>query len=257
MDARAVAQRLVSALLPLVLFPLALLSFHRFDPERVRSAGPSERAGLTAQLNVLVKPLTRRIAAVPLIGRVASDAMLTFAIHPAAAILALVIIAASIASAATIPVTFAAAALLVADVASRETGSGTTALSWAAPRLREWFVAWKFGSSLLLAGILLAIPLARTAAEDPSRVVPMLTGIVLITAAATALGIVTSNPKTFIVLFLTFWYIVVNDHGATPTLDFAGWFGAVPAHASAVYAGIAVGLLGVAAVIHRLKLAHS
>lgn len=256
MEARAVAQRLASALLPLVLFPIALLSFHRFNPERVRSAGPGERAGFIAQLNVLVKPLTRRVAAVPLIGGVASDAMLTFAIHPAAAILALAVIAAPIASAATIPVTFAAVALLVADVASREASSGTTALSWAAPHLREWFVAWKFGSSLLLAGVLLAIPLARTAAEHPARVIPMLTGIVLIAAAATSLGILSSNPKTFIVLFLTFWYVVVNDHGATPALDFAGWFGSVPTGAIAVYAAISAGLIGVAAVIHKLKLAH-
>ncbi|HEY0591732.1 MAG TPA: hypothetical protein VGF40_08185, partial [Thermoanaerobaculia bacterium] len=108
----------------------------------------------------------------------------------------------------------------------------------------------------LLAGALLAIPLARTAAEHPARVIPMLTGIVLIAAAATSLGILSSNPKTFIVLFLTFWYVVVNDHGATPALDFAGWFGSVPSGAIAVYAAISAGLIGVAAVIHKLKLAH-
>ena len=46
--------------------------------------------------------------------------------------------------------------------------------------------------------------------------------ILFTSAAATALGIVSSNPKTFIVAFLTFWYITTQDKGASPSLDFAG-----------------------------------
>ncbi|MFN2442732.1 MAG: hypothetical protein ABR517_08615, partial [Thermoanaerobaculia bacterium] len=60
------------------------------------------------------------------------------------------------------------------------------------------------------------------------------------------LGIVTRNPKAFLVLFLLYWYVTVNDRGATAALDFGGFFGeAVPMHAAA-FAG-AAGVMAVAA----------
>ena len=69
-------------------------------------------------------------------------------------------------------------------------------------------------------------------------------------AASTALGIISSNPKTFIVAFLTFWYIALNDKGASPALDFAGWFGRTTPSVSAAYATIAIALLVLAQLFH-------
>ena len=53
----------------------------------------------------------------------------------------------------------------------------------------------------------------------------LLVGIAFVAATATSLGVLTVNAKTFIVVFLSFWYLVVNDRGANPWLDFAGFYG--------------------------------
>ena len=47
-----------------------------------------------------------------------------------------------------------------------------------------------------------------------------------------------SFPKTFIVLFLTFWYIALSDKGQSPSLDFAGWYGTATPAVIAAYAAI-------------------
>src|SRR5688572_33226105 len=56
-------------------------------------------------------------------------------------------------------------------------------------------------------------------AEDGIR------GLTVTGVQTCALPIFSSNPKTFIVAFLTFWYIALSDKGASPALDFADWFG--------------------------------
>ena len=63
-----------------------------------------------------------------------------------------------------------------------------------------------------------------------------------------------SNPRTFIVLFLSFWYVVVSDRGATPVLDFAGLYGTPAPAVTAAYAALAVLLLLAAAAVHRVRL---
>jgi hypothetical protein len=47
-----------------------------------------------------------------------------------------------------------------------------------------------------------------------------------------------TDPKTFIVLFLTFWYVVVNDGGKTKSLDFAGFYGTPATGVIVMYAAI-------------------
>src|SRR5262249_26989235 len=55
-------------------------------------------------------------------------------------------------------------------------------------------------------------------------------------------------------LFLSFWYATVNDHGATPALDFAGYYGKATPAVMAAYAAIGVGVLAVAQVVYSLRL---
>ena len=71
---------------------------------------------------------------------------------------------------------------------------------------------------------------------------------------ATALGILSANPKTFIVSFLTFWYIALSDKGASPALDFAGWFGKTTPSVSLAYALIALAFLTLAQLFHLWEL---
>jgi ABC-type multidrug transport system permease subunit len=88
----------------------------------------------------------------------------------------------------------------------------------------------------------------------PSSALPLLLGVVFTAAAATFLGVVSSNPKTFIVGFLTFWYIALSDKGATPALDFAGWFGKTTPAVVAAYAAVTLALLAAAQVFHASDL---
>ncbi|HEX6088114.1 MAG TPA: hypothetical protein VF266_26525, partial [Thermoanaerobaculia bacterium] len=153
-----------------------------------------------------------------------------------------------------LPLATAGCAIAIADIASREKRAGTSALIFAAPHLRERFVFWKFSSSLFVALAFLGVPLACAIRTRPQMTVALLAGIVFITAAATMLGIVSANPKTFIVGFLSFWYIAVQDRGASPEFDFAGWFGTATPAIIAAYAGSALLLLAAAQLFHAHEL---
>jgi hypothetical protein len=267
-----VLPRIVSTLWPMSLLLVARLFFHRFDPARVRSM-PNEKSHGTwiGRFNRMSKPIARLIVragnavaalpGVPLLARTAmTDALATIAQFPLASI---AMIGFSVASLATdvkshfegvLPFAFAACAIALADIACREKRAGTTALVYATPGLRARFVVWKFASTLLVAIAFLGIPIARAIALRPGSALPLLVSIVFLSAASTALGILSSNPKTFIVAFLTFWYIALSDKGASPALDFAGWFGKSTPAVSVAYAAIAVAFLTLAQLFHVWEL---
>ena len=267
-----VLPRLVSTIWPMSLLVVARVFFHRFDPARVRSM-PNEKAHRSwiGRLNFLSKPLARlfvrfgqaiaSLPGMPLIVRTSmTDAMATIAQFPLAVV---AIIGFSLASMGTdakslfegaLPFAFAACAIALADIACREKRAGTTALVYAAPGLRARFVIWKFASTLFVAAAFLAIPIARAIALRPASTLPLLVSVLFLCAASTALGIVSSNPKTFIVAFLTFWYIALSDKGASPGLDFADWFGKTTPSVTAAYAGIALAFLMLAQLVHVWEL---
>ena len=80
-----------------------------------------------------------------------------------------------------------------------------------------------------------------------------LVGAFLTVAAATALGTISGNAKTFIVLFLSFWYVVINDKGAMPALDFAGFYGKATPAIMVTYALIAIALLAAATLADAIR----
>lgn len=270
---RWIAFRVGATLWPLVLLVAARLFFHRFDPARVRAVG-NERARRSwlGRLNLLAKPLARVVvrlgnaiavatSRLPIVPAVVTDASGTFAAFPlaAAGALAFAIAAAAADDAGSLftgvlPVAFAGMAIAVADVASREKRAGTLPLVFAAPSLRRGFVWWKFASSLLVALAFLAVPLASAVMTRPHAAIALAVAVVFITAAATALGVVSANPKTFLVLFLTFWYVVMSEKGQSPALDFAGWFGTVTPQVIAVYALLATAMLASAHAYHSWEL---
>ncbi|HEV2721100.1 MAG TPA: hypothetical protein VG323_13850, partial [Thermoanaerobaculia bacterium] len=232
-------QRLVSMLVPLPLLLLARASFHRFDPVRVRVAPKAERRWL-ARLNALLKPLTRVLLRMPAARSLplaaVADAQLSVALVPGVAIAAIVSIA--------LPrwIAFLVMAISISDVASRDARANTLSLLYAAPRLREHFVAWKTMSASILAAVFVLRHLL-----DPACVA----GAFFTVAAAVALGTISGNAKTFIVLFLSFWYIVVSDKGATAALDFAGFYGKASLSIPLTYAAIGAALLALATLIRR------
>jgi len=240
------ATRLVSTIAPIPFLLIARVFFHRFDPARIRAAGAKGKRGWMRGINALAKPFARMFAAIPVRGAAMTDAMMTFATTPFTGIALIGISIAAFANAKSLPITFAIAAVFIADIASRDRRAGTTALISASPRLRENLVLWKFASSSIVAAILLIVPIVR----NPIAII----GILLIAAAATSLGVISGNPKTFIVLFLTFWYVVVNDGGKTKSLDFAAFYGTPAMSVMVMYAAISIAFVIAAAIVHRARL---
>lgn len=230
------AQRLVAMLVPLPLLLVARASFHRFDPVRVRVAAKAERRWL-ARANALLRPLTRPLLRMPAARSLplaaVADAQLTIALLPP---VALAIVAAAVVR--NLPFVFVAMAVSIADVASRDVRANTLTLLQSAPRLREHFVAWKAMSASLVALLFVC--------TYPS---PATLAGAFFAAAATAL----SNPKAFLLLFLSFWYVVVNDKGATPALDFGGFYGRSTPGIVAMYAVLGVVMLVGAAAMDRMR----
>ena len=259
--------RLVSLFAPLLLLPVAALFFHRFDPVRTKQISGKGRRNWLGKIQNLFKPLSRRtVALLTIPGRGGSflgamwiDALLTLTLLPFAfmAFLAITITSIFAPPAGTLPVVFAALAVFVSDMATRDGRAGTLASVRAIPRLRENYVWWKLGSTLLLSFLLCAGPLLRTISHGWPAVAALVCGIVLVASTATALGILTANPKTFIVGFLTFWYVVVNDKGASPLLDFAGFYDRFTSTTIALYTCISIAAIAVAQIFYRIRLART
>ncbi|MDQ6623934.1 MAG: hypothetical protein M3Y86_10700 [Verrucomicrobiota bacterium] len=262
-----IVPRLISLVLPLGLLPLAALVFHRFDPVRTgRSSGRAQRKWI-GKLQSLAKPLSRRVVALLAIparnhslgAAIWLDGVLTFTLSPLTLFAFLGVSVAAIFARADglLPIVFALLAIVIADVATRDVRAGTTASLYAISRLRENFVWWKFGSTCVCSFLFCAVPLLASALHGGGRFLALCIGILFVGASATALGVLTANAKTFIVAFLSFWYLVVNDKGATPMLDFAGFYGSATARTIALYGAMALGAVTLAHVVHRARLARA
>lgn len=247
--------RLSSTFAPLLILGIALLFFHRFDPARVR-AHTARNGKWMQRLNAIAKPFTFPLTMLTRSGgALIADARTSIASAPLAAIAFIAITIATLgAGHDVLMIAVAPAAVFIADIASRERRAGTTALVYAAPRLRERFVFWKLGSSIVVATLILAAPVVHTALTHPGSLLALLVGIAFLCAAATSLGIISSNPKTFVVLFLIYWYIVVNDKGQTPYLDFAGFFKTPPVWVTLIYAALTLAFIAAAEAVHRVRL---
>ena len=261
--------RLTALVLPFALLPIAFARFHRFDPARV-SAKPIRRPGLRlGRLPAWLMKLTKAVRLLPPIGRdgntsllgaARADAVVGLTMFPGAGLAALAFAVATAVSTidlmrgTVLPVLVVTLAVLVAGISSREARSGTMSLVLAAPHLQRHFVAWKLLSTLMVSALFVLIPLLRLVAVYPRSALALLVGTVLISASATFLGILTSNPKTFLVSFLSFWYVVVNSGSSFPNLDFAGFHGTATMAVVTAYLTIAIAFTALAVAAYRLRL---
>jgi len=258
--------RVMSLLTPLLLLPVAALFFHRFDPVRTKRVSGKGHRNWIGRIQNLFKPLSRRFVSLLMlpgrsgsfIGAIWTDAALTFTLHPFVFVAFVAITVASCFAPlpGLLPIVFAVVALIVSDVSTRDGRAGTTASVRSISRLRENYVWWKLGSTCVLSFLLCAVPLLRMLGHGPLAFAALFCGIVFVAATATALGIATANPKTFIVGFLTFWYVVVNDKGLNPSLDFAGFYGRFSSSTIALYSAISIGSIVVAQMFYRARLAR-
>jgi hypothetical protein len=258
--------RLISLLVPLALLPVAALFFHRFDPMRTGRVSGKGRRNWLGKIQNLFKPLSRRAVSLltfpgrggSFLGAIWTDAALTLTLFPFVFVAFVGLTIASLIAplAGILPIVFAVIALIISDVSTRDARAGTTASVRSISRLRENYVSWKLGSSCLLSFLLCMVPLLRTIAHGPLALAALVGGIVFVASTATALGVTTANPKTFIVGFLTFWYVVVNDKGANPMLDFAGFSGRSTPRTLFLYAVISMFAIALAQLLYRIRLAR-
>lgn len=257
--------RLVSTLYPMLFLLPALLAFHRFNPVKLKTSAGRAHHSWIARINSWLKPVTRRILS-PVVSTssgsrsfrksVVADALLTFELNPVSVLLALGLSAAAVVKppAVILPVIFTLFSVILSDIATREGAAGTTGLAFSSPFLKQRFILWKFLSCAITVLIFCAVPLMKMVFSNPSAAASLLIGVVMTAAAATALGSMTSNPKTFIVVALLFMYVVMNDGGHTPGFDFAGWFGIATLEVKATYAITAAIFLAAAELQYRWKL---
>ena len=254
----ALGARAASLLAPLLLFPLALALFRRFDPARTRTA-VGGRLQVPTEVTRIAGALTR-----PLLGplqRLAPDVALTFRARPLVALAVPVIVVLSLSlpplsvREGLLPVVFAFVSIALADVATREAASGTTAVVFAAPGRREGFAVWKLGSAAVAALLLGGAPALRLLPAEPRSAVSASIGLLLLAFSAVALGIATGTPKTFMAASLALWYLGLNAREA-PALDYAGWWAKATPATQAGWLVAAISAAALALGAHRLRLAR-
>jgi hypothetical protein len=94
----------------------------------------------------------------------------------------------------------------------------------------------------------------RLAFASPAFLLSFGVGVLAMVAAATSLGVISSTPKTFVVVFLTYLYLVASDHGASAALDFAGFYEKATLRVTLTYAVAAVAFLALAQVVYGWRL---
>jgi hypothetical protein len=262
--------RLGALFTPLPLLAIALYAFHRFDPARVQSGRARSRRSWLAAINNACRPLLRVL---PAAGRATTsrsslwsaalvDARLTLTMVPLALLAAAGIAVATAANAANdvmrgvLPAAFAMAGLIVADVSCREFRVDTLGLIHAVPLLKSRFVWWKLTSAGIVAGVFLALPLVRSAVTVPSSLPALVTGVFVMTALAVSLGVISGTPKTFVVVFLSYMYVVTNDGGRSPALDFAGFYRQATPLITALYGTVGGVMLCLAQIAYARRLSR-
>jgi hypothetical protein len=260
------ASRVGSLLTPLLLLVVARVFFHRFDPVRVRVAASSGHRGWGARINLLLKPFSRLLQLASwtpkrpsLASAALIDARMTLAAMPIAIVAVLGFAIAALASSpgairsGILPLAFATAAVFIADIPCRERRAGTLGLAFAAPVIKSRFIAWKLLASIAVASAFVLVPALLASRTDVALLPATIIGVLFIAAMSTALGVASSNSKSFIVLFLTFFYVVMNDKGS-PQLDFAGFHDVATPAVTASYAAVAVLATVAAEIVHRARL---
>ncbi len=263
-----IVSRIVSVLASLPLLALAALAFHRFDPTRSRSLQTPSGKGWLRRLDLLTRPVGRRVGSVFLAGSrrthglsraVLSDAALTLQNNPlgGVALLATVVLSLlaplSLVARLLMPLAVAAWAILIAGISNREQRAGTVDIIGTVPRLADRYLLWKLGVSLLLGFGFTLVGILKLSVVAPGSALSLLGGTLLVASAATALGSLAGTPKAFIVLFLSFWYVSLNDGGNTPALDFAGFFGTADTGVRLFYLVLAIALLLLAQLVYRAR----
>ena len=152
-----------------------------------------------------------------------------------------------------LPVLFALLAATLSEVSTRDEAAGVSNVVFAAPRVRARFALWKLASATVVALVLTGPPALRLAFSRPAAALSVLLGTLVAASLAVLLGLATGTPKTFLVLYLAFWYVVLNDGGHAPALDFAGWYGLATPGVQAAYFAALILMAAAASAVQAAK----
>ena len=143
----------------------------------------------------------------------------------------------------------------LADLSTRDRAAGTQAMLYSMPRVKPGYARIKLGAALLLAMLFCIPPSLRIVLDAPAAALSLLIAAGFMAALATALGLLTRTPKTFMGVFLLFLYMVLNG-AQLPALDFAGWNGVATGSTRVGYLILTALLVAVAEGKHRWDLAR-
>ncbi len=266
-DRELLLPRLGSLLFPLPFFLLALVSFRRFDPVQVKKSVQRGQRSLLAQIDIWLKRMTAALPPLlpsfsmgknPSFSRcVLAEIRLVLQLSPLVPALVVVCAIVSLTSSQSnlqkgiLPVWFFMLVIVLADIATRERRAGTLPVVFAVPLVKSGFVWWKFLTALFFTLALTLIPCIKLLPTHPRVAVSVMVGSMLVSALATSLGALTGNPKTFIVTFLLFLYLVINDAGRSAGFDFAGWYGTATPVVQRSYLLFTAALLAVTQLVYR------
>ena len=264
------ATRAATALLAVPVLLVARLSFHRFDPAKVRSGGQASGGSLVRRLAMLLKPVTQVVSAAGFrvvsaapdrLRAVLAETVMSLSESPLVVVAWLAVVAATVVGSGvtvrhTLPLVISALlALALADLSTRDRAAGTLPMLFGMPGVKPGYARIKLGGALVLALLFFLPPALRVSIASPAIGLSFLVGAVFVAALATALGFLTRTPKTFMGIFLLFVYLVLNG-AQVPGLDFAGWNGVATTSTRIGYLVAAALLAGIAEGKHRWDLAR-
>lgn len=244
-----VALRVGSALLALLPLALAVLLFHRYSPDKVRSMPGSERRAWLAALQRLLQPLARRVnRLLPLCagwpgfaGQVATEVVSSLSANPLGLMLGLVLMLAGVLSpltglASVLAAVSALWGLLISDIGARDQQAGLLSLTSLAPGGPQARYLRQCLASLAI-GLAFSLPvLLRWSLQAPLLAAALISGLVFLSALSSLLGLLTGSGRAFLSLFLFGFYIAVQ----TPQI---AWFDPLGFNGSATLATVGSYLL--------------
>ena len=236
--ATPVMYRGVCALMALLPLLPALLLFHRYSPDKIKSSTSRQRRSPLALLNSLLRPLSslaRPLFSIAtrlpgLSGQVMAELVLSLVASPVAILALIALPLASLVMpldglGLLVIIAVTLWMVLIADLSTRDYQADTETLTGVVANGIEGRYTRQFSATALLGYLLTAVIALRWSITQPVLAIALVTGVFSLSALATMLGRCTRTSRSFIMLGL-FWIFVTVQTPGLAWLDLVGFNGA-------------------------------
>jgi len=230
----------------------AILMFHRYSPDRVKVSSASARRSPVAILNGWLRPLSRfvhpmfRVAGkLPgMAGQVIADIALTFVTSPLAIVLFVVFsMAALLVDSGKLPglLMFAVVCwgIFISEISTRDHAANAENIAGTAHGGKTQRFVRQLLATNVMGFLFMGVIALRWSFDQPLRAAALVTGIVCLSALASAFGRLSRTPRTFIALFLFATHIALNDKNMA-IMDMVGFNGSANIGSMTTYLFITV-----------------